>query len=188
MRRCLVPFLFWFFAATMAAGAAPAQFKGLSALSKELSARIAPLEAPIELDRFMPADGLDDLTGTWSAFGTEHTFRNGQPNAVNMVLLRLAFSRFAKSLAASCASPQLLLNEPFFDTLEALCTWPSAEARSEDVLIAFWLAMMGYNAPKSEYEIWRDFVRDTYTKRKPSEAIEAMTVALMLNPYFLLQN
>ncbi len=173
--------------AAVPAIAAPAQFKGLTALSKELSSRIAPDGAPIELDRFMPADGLDDLAGTWDTSGAEHRFQNGLPNSVNIVLLRLAFWRFAKSLAATCTNPQLLLNESFFDTLEALCTWPSDEARSDEVMTAFWLAMMGYDAPKSEFETWRDFVRRTYGRQKPDEAIESMTLAIMLNPYFLLQ-
>lgn len=187
MLRIAVALIIWMFAALPPLNAALAQFKGMSAVSKELSARIAPAEAPIELDRFMPADGLDDLTGTWSAFGTEHTFQNGQPNAVNMVLFRLTFSGFAKGLASSCTSPQLLFNETFFDTLEALCTWPSEEAKSEDVMMAFWLAMMGYDAPKTEYEIWRDFIRGTYGQKKSDEAIQVMTLAIMLNPYFLLQ-
>src|SRR5690242_390524 len=90
---------------------ASARFKGLSALSTELSSRIAPYDSPVELDRFMPADGLDDLVGTWSAFGSEHRFQNGMPNAVNMVLVRLAFSGFAQSLAKTCQTPQMLLNE-----------------------------------------------------------------------------
>ena len=167
--------------------AAPAQFKGINTLSKELSARIAVAEAPIELDRFMPADGLDDLTGTWAAFGVEHAFQNGQPNAVNMVLLRLALSRFAKSLAGSCASPQLILNETFIATLEAVCAWPAKNAKSETVLQGFWLAMMGYNAPRSEYQVWRDFVLRTYEGKPAQDAIEGMTLAIMLNPYFLLQ-
>ncbi len=47
---------------------AAARLKGLATLSKELSARIAPEDGPIELDRYMPADGLDDLVGTWSGF------------------------------------------------------------------------------------------------------------------------
>jgi hypothetical protein len=169
------------------AGAAGARLKGLSALSKELSARIAPEDGPIELERFMPADGLDDLVGTWSAFGTEHKFQNGMPNAVNMVLMRLTFSGFAQSLAKSCASPQLLLNDGFYDTLEALCAWPAPEAKSDAVLTAFWLAMAGYNAPQEEYAIWRDFIIGTYGDKKATEAIESMTLALMMNPYFLLE-
>jgi hypothetical protein len=170
-----------------AAEAAPAQFKGINTLSKELSARIAVRESPIELDRFMPADGLDDLTGTWAAFGVEHAFQNGQPNAVNMVLLRLALSRFAKALAATCKSPQFILNETFIETLEALCTWPSAEAKTETVMQGFWLAMMGYNAPRPEYQVWREFVLRTYEGKKAKDALEGMTLAIVLNPYFLLQ-
>ena len=164
-----------------------ARLKGLTALSKELSARIAPEDGPIELDRYMPADGLDDLVGTWAGFGTEHKFQNGMPNAVNMVLLRLTFSGFARSLAKSCASPQLLLNEQFYDTLEALCAWPAQEAKSDEVMTDFWLAIVGYDAPQEEYGIWRDFVLRTYGEKKAQEAIEAMTMALMLNPYFLLE-
>jgi hypothetical protein len=164
-----------------------ARYKGLYALSKELSARIAPVDGPIELDQFMPADGLDDLTGTWSAFGSEHHFQNGTPNAVNMVLLRLAFSGFAQSLGRSCASPQILLNDNFYDTLETVCTWPSAEAKSEAALSAFWLSIMGYDASESEFKVWRDFFRKTYAKKKAAETVEAMTLAIMLNPYFLLE-
>ena len=169
------------------AGAAGGRLKGLSALSKELSARIAPEDGPIELDRFMPADGLDDLVGTWSTFGTEHKVQNGMPNAVNMVLMRLTFSGFAQSLAKSCASPRLLLNEQFYDTLETLCTWPSQEAKSDAVLTAFWLALAGYNAPQEEFQIWRDFIIGTYGEKKAPEAIEAMTLALLMNPYVLLE-
>jgi hypothetical protein len=169
------------------AGAAGSRLKGLSALSKELSARIAPEDGPIELDRFMPADGLDDLVGTWAAFGTEHKFQNGMPNAVNMVLMRLTFSGFAQSLAKSCASPQMLLNDGFYDTLETLCTWPSQDAKSDAVLTAFWLALAGYNAPQEEFQVWRDFIIGTYGEKKAPEAIEAMTLALLMNPYVLLE-
>lgn len=166
---------------------AAARLKGLAALSKELSARIAPEDGPIELDRYMPADGLDDLVGTWSGFGSEHKFRNGMPNAVNMVLLRLVFSGFARSLAKSCDSPQLLLNERFYNALEALCAWPDPEAKSDAVMTNFWLGLAGYDAPQEEYGIWRDFVRRTYGEKSAQEAIESMTLALMLNPYFLLE-
>lgn len=167
-------------------GASSAQFKGLSALSKELSARIATEESPIELDTYMPADGLDDLVGTWSAFGSEHVFQNGQPNAVSVVLLRLTFSGFATALADNCLSSRLTLNDPFHDVLEALCTWPSDEARSDEVMMAFWLGLMGYNAPEKEYAVWRDFVRRTYGGKSAKEAITAMSLAIFLNPYFLL--
>jgi hypothetical protein len=187
MKRTLVIIAVCLSIASSPALSAVPRFKGLFALSQELSARIAPVDSPIELDRFMPADGLDDLVGTWSNFGTEHRFQNGTPNAVNMVLLRLAFAGFARSLAKSCGSPQMLLTDGFYDTLETLCAWPSAKAKGDTALTAFWLGLMGYDAPEKEFQVWRDFFRHTYAKKKAAETIEAMTLAIMLNPYFLLE-
>ena len=47
--------------------------------------------------------------------------------------------------------------------------------------------MLFRSAPQEEFEIWRKFLLGTYADKKPAEAIEAMTLALMLNPYFLLE-
>jgi hypothetical protein len=169
-------------------GAESARLKGLSVLSQELSARIAPEDAPFDLLTFMPGEGLEALAGTWQPMGSGHSFENGEPNAVNMALIRLTFSRFAQSLAQSCSSSQISLNDQFYDTLEALCTWPSPDAQSDEVMLDFWLLLMGYNAEESEFEAWRDFIRGTYGQKPAGETIEAMTLALMLNPYFLLSN
>lgn len=170
------------------APATPARMKGLSALSQELSARIATPDAPIDLSLFMPGEGLEALAGTWQPLGSEHSFQNGEPNAVNMVLIRLAFDGFAKGLSASCDTAQFPLNEAFYDTLEAMCGWPSSDAQSDEVMQDFWIYLMGYNAGPAEYKAWRDFIRTNYDGKGPRESIEAMTLALMLNPYFLLQH
>jgi hypothetical protein len=165
-----------------------ARIKGLSAISQELSARIAAPDDPIDLTDFMPGEGLETLTGTWQPQGSEHSFQNGEPNAVNMVLIRVTFSRFAQNLAGSCQSAHFALNDDFYDALEALCAWPSPEARSEEVMQDFWLYLMGYNAAEPEYVAWRDFILREYGSRPARESIEAMTLSLMLNPYFLLQH
>lgn len=165
-----------------------ARIKGLSAISQELSARIAVPEDPIDLSDFMPGEGLETLTGTWQPQGSEHTFQNGEPNAVNMVLIRLAFSRFAQNLAGSCQTAYFSLNDDFYDALEALCAWPSADARSDEVLQDFWLYLMGYSAAESEYIAWRGFILREYGGKPARETIEAMTLSLMLNPYFLMQH
>lgn len=177
--------------ATIAASASqstPARLKGLSAISQELSARISLKDDPIDLTSFMPGEGLQSLTGAWLPKGAGNSFQNGEPNAVNMALLRLVFSRFANSLARSCDSAEYSFNDRFYDTLEALCAWPSEDAQSEEVMLDFWLFLMGYNAEQSEYLAWREFIRTSYGDKSPGESIEAMTLALMLNPYFLLQN
>ena len=173
-------------ASAFAAENAP-QLKGMAAISMELSARIAPREEPFELDRFMPADGLDELAGTWTNFGAEHRFTNGTPNPVNMVILHASLSGFAEAMGKTCREPVLQLNDGFADTLEEMCAWPKPEAKSEAAMSAFWLALMGYEAPKEEYVAWRDFFRSSsYSARPAAETVSAMTLAITMNPYFLI--
>jgi len=163
------------------------QFKGMATISMELSARIAPREEPFELDRFMPADGLDELAGTWSNFGVEHHFSNGTPNPVNTVIIHASLSGFAEAMGKSCREPQLQLNDRFADTLEEICIWPKPAAKTDAAMSAFWLALMGYEAPKEEYRAWRDFfLTSSYRDRPAAETIAAMTLAITMNPYFLI--
>jgi hypothetical protein len=162
------------------------QFKGWAGISRELSTRLAEPGKSLDLYQFVPADDLDDLLGTWYRFGDEHTFQNGSPNSVSMVIWRVALSGFAKSVAGSCTTPRLEFHEKFRKTLRTLCRWPTAEAKTDTVLQDFWFAVMGYNAPEAEYVAWRDFFRSSYAKRPAAETIDAMTLAITMNPYFLL--
>lgn len=163
-----------------------AQFKGWAAVSRELSTRLASPGTSLNLHQFVPADDLDDLLGTWYRFGDEHTFQNGSPNSVNMVIWRIALSGFAKSVAGSCESPRLTFHQRFLTTLKTLCRWPAAEAKADAVLLEFWFSVMGHNAPETEYVAWREFFRTTYAHRPAAETIDAMTLAITMNPYFLL--
>jgi hypothetical protein len=162
------------------------QFKGIAAVSRELSSRIAPRNSPIELARFLPAEGLDTLLGSWANFGNEHIFRNGVPNSLNIVIWHATLSRFAAAIGESCAAPRLAFHPKFQATLRSVCVWPAAEARSEEVLHAFWLPLMGHGAPEAEYAAWRDFFRDAYAGKPGAETVAAMTLAITMNPHFLL--
>lgn len=162
------------------------QFRGWAAVWNDLSVRIAPRNAPIDAKRFLPSDEMDELLGTWSTFGAEHTYRNGVPNSLNMLIWQVALSGFAEALAQSCTSPGLNLHETFISTLRKLCTWPAETASSEDVMQAFWLAIMGYSATIDDFAAWRDFFRSSYAKRPAAETIKAMTLAITLQPSFLL--
>lgn len=175
-------------ASLLPAHAEAPRFKGMATLSTELAARISTAEEPFELDQFMPADGLDELAGTWSSFGTEHRFTNGTPNPVNMVILYASLSGFAQAMGKSCNEPQLQFNDSFADTIELLCDWPAANAKSEGAMMAFWLGLMGYDAPKEEFLAWRAFfTTSAYRDRPAGETIAAMTLAITMNPYFLVQ-
>ncbi len=163
-----------------------AQFKGWAAVSRELSTRLAAPGVSLDLHKFVPADDLDELLGTWNRFGDEHTLQNGSPNSVSMVIWRVALSGFAKSVAGSCGQPRLTFHERFLTTLRKLCRWPSADAKTDVVLQEFWFSVMGYNAPRSEYAAWREFFLTSYASRSAAETIDAMTLAITMNPYFLL--
>jgi hypothetical protein len=162
------------------------QFKGLAAASRELSSRIAPKEVPIDLRQFLPAEDLDVLLGSWANFGSEHSFRNGVPNSLNMVIWHATLSRFAAAIGESCARPRLALHPRFGATLAKVCAWPAAGAQSDATLEEFWLALMGYGAPETEYAAWRDFFRASYAGKPAAETVAAMTLAITMNPHFLL--
>jgi len=163
-----------------------AQFKGWAAVSRELSTRLAPPGVSLNLHQFVPADDLDELLGTWNRFGDEHTFQNGSPNSVSMVIWRVALSGFAKSVAGSCGQPRLSFHERFLRTLRTLCRWPAEEAKADAVLQEFWFSVMGHNAPQGEYASWREFFLASYANRPAAETIDAMTLAITMNPFFLL--
>jgi hypothetical protein len=171
---------------TTQSGAQNAQFKGWAAVSRELSTRLAAPGASLDLQKFLPADDLDELLGTWNRFGDEHTLQNGSPNSVSMVIWRVALSGFAKSVAGSCGQARLTFHERFLTTLRKLCRWPAAEAKSDAVLQEFWFSVMGYNAPQSEFAAWREFFLTSHASRSAAETIDAMTLAITMNPYFLL--
>lgn len=172
--------------AAAAAHAQTSRFKGWAAISKELSTRIAPKSEPLDLDRFLPAEDMEDLLGSWSTFGSEHSFQNGLPNSVSMAIWHATLSGFARAMGRSCTKPELALHARFAQTLAAICKWPAATAKADAVLMDYWTGVMGYNAPQSEYEAWRDYVLASYGKKTAAETVTDMTLAITMNPYFLL--
>jgi hypothetical protein len=185
MIRVLAAFMSLWLAAS-AALAQTSQFKGWAAISRELSTRIAPKDEPLDLGEFLPAEDMEDLLGTWSSFGTEHTFRNGVPNALNLMIWHVTLSGFANAVGETCTSDRLFFHPRFMKTLQQLCRWPLAAAKEEGVLLEFWTSVMGYNAGEDEYLVWKEFFLREYSDSKPAETVAAMTLAITMNPRFLL--
>jgi hypothetical protein len=104
-----------------------------------------------------------------------------------MVIWHVTFSNFARNLGNWCKAPTLVFEDHFAHTLWRLCSWPQAQAKEEDTLLQFWVGMMGFSAPREEYTAWRDFfLNSSYRAKSGRETIEAMSVAIMMNPHFLL--
>ena len=172
--------------ATLQVRAESSQFKGLEAISRELSTRIAPKDKPLDLDQFLPSASMDELLGTWSTFGAEHDFRNGVPNGLNLMIWQVTLARFAQEVGQSCTTPRLALHPRFIATLRRLCAWPATDAKDDGVLLDFWTSLMGYDATPNEFVAWRDFFLRDYRDRPAAETVAAMTLAVAMNPRFLL--
>jgi hypothetical protein len=173
-----------------------AQFKGYVAVSDILSQRILVHGSSLSFSRYVSSYTLLPLLGTWNTgFGSEQVFHNGEPNSVNMLIWYLIFDGFADEVAKTCKvnvssiNPKRLnFNPAFQNALNAVCTWPKPEAKTDSALLGFWTTLMGYSAPESEFLAWKSFLLQSSLKDKPAvEAVKAMTLTLSMNPYFLLQ-
>ncbi len=119
--------------------------------------------------------------------GGQIEFRNGEPNSVSTLLWYLVLDGFSKDVGESCVTTRRAFSVDFTTKLAELCRWPAESAKSEKVMQDFWLAVMGYDAPKSEYQAWRDFfLRSSYSSESAAPTVAAMTLALVYNPHFLL--
>lgn len=143
--------------------------------------------------------GLSTLLGGFSGEALNNDFRNGTPNAMNILLWQIAFSGFAGDVAAYCGTDynpvylgnSIKYNDPFAARLKSLCAWPAAEAKTEENLLKLWLAVMNFDAPREEFEAWRDFFlasNSPFANAPPKDAIKAMLRAMLLSPYFLLEH
>ncbi len=168
-----------------------AQFRGHAEVTTVLSQRLSPAGTPLALLPYVAKEpGLLNLLGAWTQFGGIHVFSNGLPNAVNMLLWYSTLYGVAKDVGARCNQPAgLALNTHFTRVLMAICAWPADSAKSEETMLAFWLGVMGYSAPEEEYQAWRTFfLTSSYKDKSGEEAVSAMTLAILMNPFLLLQN
>jgi hypothetical protein len=175
--------------------AEPAEFKGYFLINSTLKQRLMKPNSTFDLSEYVkeapPMEfgfSLMDLLGTYKGSGTSGKFKNGSPNPTNMLLWHVLLSGFAADLASTCADAQALpLQEGFQQLMGQLCLWPEESAKTESNLLSFWIFMMGYEADQHEYEIWRNFILSKYGTASSSQTLQAMTLTILNNPYFLLR-
>jgi hypothetical protein len=111
------------------------------------------------------------------------------------------FKQFAKDLAYLCQEDQntvpeiaaltlKLLRPEGTATLKKACSWPQISAKNDQSLQEIWLAVMGYDAPESEFLVWKDFflnANSDYAHATGQEVLRAMIASILLNPFFLLE-
>ncbi len=169
----------------------PSQLHGHAVLESRMSSRVLKPGESFFLGTYLDGQEpspfrstLSDLLGAIKGVTTETSFQNGAPNSINVLLYYVAFSGFSRS----CVSGALKFNLAFEQTMATMMTWPASAAQSESSMQDLWLRVMGYDAPREEYEAWRDFfLTSSYRSLPASETVPAMMTAMMMNPYFLVR-
>lgn len=208
----LIRHALFLFALSVAAGPAwadpspNAQFKGYVAINEVLTERIVKPGASFTLASYLDeyyynagifgggGTSLLDLLGTFNGGTLDSSFHNGNPNVINMVLWHVAFSGLGRDLAALCGSGgssgfgYLDVREDLTASLKPLCSWPAPAAKADDAMMGWWLALMSFDAPETEFEAWRDFFRGPdFAQATAYDTIAAMSLAIFNNPHFLLR-
>ncbi len=161
---------------------------------------------------FFSFPGLTQLLGMYDGAILDSKMRNSEPNAINLIIWQLVFGMLGDDIAAICdpqpvpapqpqpsPSPGPVVNMPTTDTkptfrpefvaaVKPLCAWNSGEPRDPAALFGLWTSILSFDAPEEEFQAWSDFfLNGPYRDRPAREAIAAMSVAAMMNPYFLLE-
>jgi hypothetical protein len=184
-----------------ASGVPVGGYKGYAATQKIVATRL--FDGARDSFSFIPYLGngisLLKLLGSFENLGSTSSFENSTPNAMNMLLWQIIFSGLSKDIAKSCGDSSIIIgenlkfnyNSNFANRLGALCTWPDAKAKSEANLLNLWLAVQGFDAPRQEFESWRNFFLSPdspYANATYQEAIKAMLMTMFLTPDFLLEH
>ena len=177
------------FTLLLSAPAAQAQsfspYYGAAAVERTLATRLFSAQKPYSLISFVGNPNLIPLLGVYSG----GVFRNGTPSPVNLMLWKIAMTGVSTAVSVTClGANQDYFNEEFLASVSHLCDWPAAGAQADEVLLAYWISVMGYQAPESEYLAWRVFTKSDYMQKlKGSDAVYALTVPILMNPHFLVR-
>jgi hypothetical protein len=195
--------VFFFLAAAIALADddVPAQYKGYTEANRVIKERIALSTGGFELGKYLgepvsepSATGLLSLLGTYIGSGTDAEFRNGDPNAMNLILWYIALSGFSTDVASRClaqpnpGAPSLI--PAFQQAMAPICAWPAASAKTDQALYALWTAVMEWDAPDTEFQAWKDYILNDpeLSQADAPKALSAMILGALYNPYFLLRN
>ena len=171
------------------------EFRGYIATNRLLRERLFMPGSSFELGTYIGqeydplAGNLLDLLGTYKTGFGVGSFRNGKPNALNMLLWHMLFSDLAKDVSKVCKGGNpIKFNPTFIEKVTPLCHWPNGSALSSTTLYTFWESLMGVEAPLSEFDVWEKFVSSPeMTSIRGEDAVEWLTLSVLNNPYFLLR-
>jgi hypothetical protein len=181
-------------------------FRGYAQINQIIHQRVAQ-DNGFELGQYLdkisiiPTTGdLLSLLGTYDGSDTNSTYRNADPNSINMLLWYIALDELSIDIANNCSSVHVSAGAPgpvqplqllpsFLAAVTPLCQWPAPSAQTDAVLYAFWSGLMGYDAPSTEFNAWKNYflTEPSYQTASVSTVISEMGLAALYNPFFLLE-
>ena len=169
-----------------------AQFLGYDVINRNLQERVFAAGSGLNFGKYIGSEALGIILGQYVGDGNELNFVNGNPNATNMTLWHVGMMALAKDVSLLPSGggtlKEAMLRPAFLEALKAVSAWPDESARDEKTLLKFWLAVMSYDAPESEFIAWRDFFKSSeLSGADRAAAVEGMMSTILLNPYFLLR-
>jgi len=202
--------------ATNVAATPLGQFKGVKSISNIINSRLLIGDDFYLLRNVQRNQGfgnLENIMGGYAGVGIKNKYSNGIPNALNMFTWTSVIQNFAEEIATrSCMTGFFSLNRAARDVV---CTAnPSgrfkltADSQSlpraplptkgapgelpwEKRPLDLWHLVMQEDAPASEAQAWIKWVQSQEfqkTYKTPETRLKAAMSAILLNPYFLLEN
>ena len=183
---------------------ASSQYYGFDHIDRLLTKRILDPEAEVQRRTVLAghvSPQLISLLGRATGHGVESTFSNGNPNSLNLLLWYVGFRGLGGDFSTVCVDVweeptqaeraaqirQTMLPETL-DAIESLCKWNDEDFDRELAMQKFWSILVNYDAPGSEFAAWQIyFTSDPFVDMPATDAIEAMTIGALYNPYFLLK-
>jgi hypothetical protein len=138
------------------------------------------------------ASDLTQLLGSFPSNNLTSSFKNGTPNAANLLFYCILFASLAQDLAQACygQTSRAPFNQELFSSITLACQTPLPWHQNNDLeMQRIWLSLAGYDLPLTEYLAWRDeFTNDHWIKISRAEWMRSLIVAVFMNPYFLVRN
>lgn len=140
------------------------------------------------------------LLGQYTEGGSSSTFRGGEPNPFGLMLWHQVIAKLSTGIGQSCAQSEgpaqvetgngfYSFNASFSGKLKAVCAWPATDEEQNAAASKLWRSVMGIGAAEEELAFKAFFVGSESPLKDATreQRVEAMFVAMMMNPHFLLE-
>ena len=172
------------------AGPQSGQYRGYVAVQDEIRRNFFRSGSDFSLANLIgqrnPDGSLMLLIGAYESNGGRYI--NGNPNALSMVVWNMLAQSMSLALSQECGGGgrfSAKLNARAKERIYDVCQWADGKELSEEQAIEVWRLVVGFSAPKHEFENWKTYL-GSLQKMDRAESTKNLWMSLLLHPYFLM--